>query len=467
MAVKRIKSIIAQISIIFSLFLGACYFEFTAITLTTIAQLFLLVFLILIWPLLERTTRRIGIWLGHHLHVPVLLTTPKMQHKFYTIINHNKANAINNSFMEENRLQYLDGLRGWGALTVVVYHVFVMVLRPPGDLHKIFFSIFFMNGMLAVIMFFIISGYALSAIFIKTRNRMVLWRLLIGRYFRLTAPILLTGLLTYGAVQAGWIWSDFWGQGIIAYGSSLVDVLSFAIYEVYADFNYQSSIAPQLWTMHYELEGSFLVIATLFFCGTSRYRLIFYVTAVVWLWNSHQEFFAAFIIGLIFAELRNSLLDIIIRQSAWLLIIIGGIAAIWAPSLPCDYQLIVAGLLVAGFVFSNVGICFLTNKISLFLGKISFSLYLTHILTIQTIGVWLFHAFPNQSVAEAMVIDSIIVMIAVIVGGLTVGVDRAGIRLGKAVSALVTDSKMLGRRRPPSWEHNALSHSVFAESPAG
>src|SRR6202022_3314040 len=62
------------------------------------------------------------------------------------------------------RLRFLDGLRGWGAVVVLLFHVFsegLPIDATIGDRLKYFIPF---NGMMAVFVFFVVSGFSLSAL---------------------------------------------------------------------------------------------------------------------------------------------------------------------------------------------------------------------------------------------------------------------------------------------------------------
>jgi peptidoglycan/LPS O-acetylase OafA/YrhL len=64
---------------------------------------------------------------------------------------------------DAGRLRFLDGLRGWAAVVVLLHHVFVDGL-PANALmadRSLWAKVFFLNGTLAVCVFFVISGFSI------------------------------------------------------------------------------------------------------------------------------------------------------------------------------------------------------------------------------------------------------------------------------------------------------------------
>jgi peptidoglycan/LPS O-acetylase OafA/YrhL len=89
------------------------------------------------------------------------------------------------------RLRFLDGLRGWAAVVVLLHHVFIDGL-PANALmadRSLWAKVFFLNGTLAVSVFFVISGFSLSIRYLETGNGSALGRIAAGRYLRLALPI--------------------------------------------------------------------------------------------------------------------------------------------------------------------------------------------------------------------------------------------------------------------------------------
>src|SRR5436190_12566173 len=88
----------------------------------------------------------------------------------------------------------IDGIRGWASLSVLVYHAFhEMFSRLLPWLNNAWFAPVF-DGRLAVCVFFVLSGDALTAAFWARggTDPRPIDRLLVRRYTRLTIPILMS-----------------------------------------------------------------------------------------------------------------------------------------------------------------------------------------------------------------------------------------------------------------------------------
>lgn len=107
-----------------------------------------------------------------------------------------------------SRINALDGLRGWAAVTVVVYHVvwetFGSVLPV---IHNPLFAVF-MNRSLAVALFFILSGEALSVAYFQSRDEKLVVGSVLKRYSRLTIPVVASSLVVFAIISFHFISSQ-------------------------------------------------------------------------------------------------------------------------------------------------------------------------------------------------------------------------------------------------------------------
>src|SRR6202012_2354517 len=107
-----------------------------------------------------------------------------------------------------SRLAELDGVRGWAALGVVCYHVFweTLYIRAP-EMRNIVTGVLF-DGGLAVSLFFVLSGEALSAPFFQGKGDAAIRALAIKRYTRLAIPVLASCALIWALSAAGCLFID-------------------------------------------------------------------------------------------------------------------------------------------------------------------------------------------------------------------------------------------------------------------
>lgn len=166
------------------------------------------------------------------------------------------------------RARELDGLRGWAALMVVLYH---LIVESLGTLFPLFKSAPFravMDGDLAVSIFFVVSGGALAMPYLRSGRFQDVVPNILHRYFRLTIPILMSCLLVWMLMKlhlvqhtraASWLHREDWLGSWLQFDPHLLRMLKFALLDVYGSVDGRFSYNPFLWTMSYEMFGSLVI----------------------------------------------------------------------------------------------------------------------------------------------------------------------------------------------------------------
>lgn len=218
-----------------------------------------------------------------------------------------------------SRLAALDGLRGWAALSVVAYHMLwetfgtlLPGLRSP-------LTGFLLDGELAIWVFFVLSGAALSASCFAAPTAEAAAastrRLAAKRYPRLMIPILITGLMVAILQRSGLAanqaaatvvgrpdWMGLWLGEPIGLGR----LLRFATLDVFTTDDPRTSVDPFLWTMRLELLGSALVFAVLLaWPHLSSPRLACLVLAATLTIMPATQGLACFLAGVLFSRLHR------------------------------------------------------------------------------------------------------------------------------------------------------------------
>jgi peptidoglycan/LPS O-acetylase OafA/YrhL len=286
---------------------------------------------------------------------------------------------------QSGRLGFLDGLRGWAALAVLLYHSFVEVFYYNHQVARILSYALPLHA--PVFVFFVISGFSLSANYVRTGDRGNLSRTAASRYLRLALPILAACCLIYLLMVSDVIPPP--DQRIyplneyLRFEPSILGVLQFSLFDVFFRFSADQAYILPLWTMEPEFIGSAIIVGILGIFGRLKRRLWIYSTLYIALsvltpFYVMPGYLALFVAGLVLAELHHR----------------------WSPRRMRDH-LLLAGLFVFGwfapyiaatsFVYYTglIGFCaaafwlppiknFLENRLSRYLGRISFPLYLVH-----------------------------------------------------------------------------------------
>jgi peptidoglycan/LPS O-acetylase OafA/YrhL len=320
-----------------------------------------------------------------------------------------------------NRLVFLDGLRGWAALAVVGSHLFQMWMFNPDAMHIRGFAGLLdvinssplgvaMDGALAIHIFFCISGVALSYPIITSSTP---WRtasiLALHRYPRLTLPILASCLGVYALwlsggfvnVEAGLRSNSTWLTANYRFDPHFADMLSFALWRIYFDYELASSWNSALWTMPIELLGSFVIFAVV--VAVPRWARV--ILAGIAALAFADFYLCGFFVGILISDLiaaRRLGRGAIFAGAA--LLVIALVAAIMARSPHVHVTAfatiwgrnLIGAAIVAGCAMLPSAQAFLGNATSRFLGAVSFSLYIVHIPIICSLSSALYLALEPR-----------------------------------------------------------------------
>jgi peptidoglycan/LPS O-acetylase OafA/YrhL len=314
------------------------------------------------------------------------------------------------------RKGYLDGLRGWAALFVVFYHTTQCwsgdaTVKPLSYIpHVPQILLFFMDGRFAVYIFFALSGYVLSVGFFNSNSRSVVLELALRRYLRMTIPIFGLGLLVYlyaETMQSALL--EYSKQNGVAltfsfpYHATFSQIVWYGIAEVYMLPSSGPSFSPALWTMPYELRGSFILFGILLIAGRLGFlRVAGYAAFIGYSWLHNMSEFVAISSGMAIAHLSTQEWHERFRQSpagqlsAGLVLLCAlTVAALREAEISAVLPYCAVAVLWACFT-SNLLRLILTAPISIFLGRLSFPLYLMHMLAIY-VGGWLVVALKDTA----------------------------------------------------------------------
>jgi len=363
------------------------------------------------------------------------------------------------------RVEYLEGLRGITAFTVFLGHFFPLYIRIA-----LLMSFAYILRDFSVCIFFVLSGYVLTFTFFSTANQEILVSGAVRRYFRLLIPILFLLVVTYVLI--------FPGLGNLFDLPALYAMISQGLWGVFLQG--QSAYLPNvrdytgaLWTITIEFIGSFIVFSFAALFGQLRNRWVFYLVALFLFLNTY---YLAFILGMILADMSANKSGQIIRiKNPWILIaafasvailgiypldltglgISSGISALTKVvtttgpfvdtllfqcggniSVENFIHILAAFLLLMLLLNSDWLKAMLSHRIPVFLGKISFSLYLIHMIIIFTFSTYVMTALFNGPVN---VINGTIILFLTIPVLLGVSylmyryVDQPGIILAKKI----------------------------------
>lgn len=344
------------------------------------------------------------------------------------------------------REHYLDGLRGWAALFVVCSHLGPMFLTH-GLLNNVF--PFFTDGQMAVYVFFVLSGYVLSIGFFRTEQRKTVMTLAIRRYPRLTIPILATSLIALLFMRFGWFSnipagqaaSSAWLESFYQFEGSLSDALQFGLWDVYMDYNGRTSYNSALWTMWIEMLGSMMIFGLLLLCGRNRLVQVIVIVAFAYWAAEHNQHLVAFALGMLLA--RFSALGWIPRSNSSGIALLAITLLITMVRYLGDSLTVLsyyAAAIVAAVLLSPALQALLSTRLSQWLGRVSFPLYLTHMLIICSLSSAMYLYFGNGNAVspqEGALIAVVSIAACLCAARLFLPVELAAINVARAFSGLV------------------------------
>lgn len=371
------------------------------------------------------------------------------------------------------KINYLDGLRGIAAINVMIMHFFV-ALAPAmvygskypshfGSLDSVFSTTplgLIGAGNFSVCIFFVLSGYVLTQKFFKTKENSIIISSAVRRYLRLFVPVFAAVMLSYLLASAG-LYRYYVETMMVSAGSNYrhywtftPDILEAIKQAVWTSFFVGGTIHynPVLWTMTIEFYGSMLVFTMALLFGTLRNRWTFYLAAAL---ISINFYYLAFVIGMIFADLFNSKKPMFKTDNKIILflILIFGLFLGSYPVSPLTnnslyafldiglfeapkvtYHVIGAGMIMYVLLNSRDLQNVFSSPVPLFLGKISYSLYLVHFLVISSFTCALFlFLYPVLSYGSAFLVSVALSLLLIIPLSYLFYkyVDVAGVKLSK------------------------------------
>lgn len=291
----------------------------------------------------------------------------------------------------------LDGIRGWAALFVVLFHFVEEPLKNAVETVSDSWFFFYLNGTFFVCVFFVVSGQALSTSFMRSRNVQAIDPLLIKRYVRLTVPIVISCAVVFSIVAAGLDYhqaaaqtlsNQAWlGRFLIGTDQSVLAYTKYALMGVYTSHTPATSPNPFLWTMSIEMVGSLLVFCTCYVWNRLSHPTAT-VTGVALVLMSLGTFYSLFLAGIAISSVQAGgvFRDIPRKFSPAL-----RLAALIAPFLslalihglrekviPISIYCLLAVISVISIQYHPHYRKLMTSRLSIYLGKISFPLYVIH-----------------------------------------------------------------------------------------
>lgn len=341
---------------------------------------------------------------------------------------------------QEERLPALDGLRGWGAITVLIFHVFCEGLPVTAESSAFLRRLLPFSGLYAVLVFFVVSGISLSYGYFKRRERQIEGLAVSAgtRYLRLAIPIFAIAVAVHLTMAAGLQSSSTERMppftNALNFQSTAANVFRFSFFDVFFNYDSTLSYAGPMWTMSIELIGSFLLFFMLTITSKTAYHLhIILMVALVLLLSMTEayRFYSLFLFGAVIAGVVRE--GYINNLSTWIfavMLAVGVFAPIILPPAYDAWNMVAAIALTLGCIGIRPVDRVLSCNFSRLLGVISFPLYLVHGPILVLVGEPLVRIF-GQTVLSRFAIDIAICAISILAAIPMISVNKLAIRTSR------------------------------------
>ena len=335
------------------------------------------------------------------------------------------------------RLNYIDGLKGWCAVSVCVFHFLLMfviggyvgwkclpeaALDPFGYYFKWFPYSILTNNSFPLYIFFALTSFIVSYTFLKNKNDDKLKQKIVMRYFRFLPLVLISCFVAYLLLAFKLcpleefynITGNTWGYARLEESYTFLDVLKIGFFTSF--FGGTQLVSP-FWCLHYIFLGSMLSFIMMLLYTKVDNKIFFFGSAILMSYFVDQNYLA-FIIGLIAGVLANKEYSMS-KVKGVLLVVVGCVWGLFPPVLlPSFINVVTLYAVGSGFVIVGIHCCFsnnrlLCNKIAEFLGKESLALIVWQFLIMQSLNVFIFNVFYNAGMSNSVniVINFVINMV--------------------------------------------------------
>ncbi len=339
---------------------------------------------------------------------------------------------IKQKVINDKRLDYIDSLRGLAVLMVVLVHV--SQIADMSNFNSIIQKIF-SDGAKGVQLFYIISGFTiwLSIYKISIKNTYSYKNFMIRRFFRI-APMWYMAIIVYLLIDG--TGARYW-LGDVQNISILNIIFNFIFLHGFNPY-YINSIVPGGWSIGVEMV--FYVIAPLLYkyCNSTDLSIKMFALSLILgkglgkillhicpigsqeLWSNYLFFWLPsqlpyFFIGI---TLFNCIYkkDRLLSKGSYMCLIAVLAVLYLAPDSVTSSAILLAGLFI---VYSKGSIIVLNNSIMQYVGKLSYSVYLTHFIAIKIATKISIPIFIPNNLIQVIVNYTLVVLIAICISSIT------------------------------------------------
>ncbi len=270
-----------------------------------------------------------------------------------------------------------------------------------------------MNGNWAVCMFLLLSGYVLSLRYNETNDIKVIQDSFFKRYFRLTIPVLGTVLLVFILYRLGLFKSTHYprtvpefafGKDLFTNDLSFLNSIKMALVDVPLYGN--NTYVPVFWTMDIELVGVLLLFTFIMITHQIKHKCILYVLFMLFLMYIGKSYYVLIFAGSLLAHYQDAIQRYSNKKIIFIAIFLVGLFLSGIPNVSDEalkhtWYAFTIGWSKISYMYVHFLSCilmftsflvfgglqkFLTTKPILFLGDISYAMYLIHLPILFLLG---------------------------------------------------------------------------------
>ena len=249
------------------------------------------------------------------------------------------------------RLNYIDGLKGWCAVSICILHFLLMfmvdgfigwkclpeaALNPFEYYFKWFPYSILTNFSFPLYIFFSLIAFIVSYTFLKNPNEDKLKQKIVMRYFRLLPLVLSACLVTYVLLAFKLCpleeffdtTGNTWGLAMIENEFTLFEALKIGLFRTFFE---RTQLVSPFWCMFYIFLGSMLSFIMMLLYTKISNKVLFFGSAILLFYFVDQSYLS-FIIGLIAGIIAAQEYSLSKAKGA-LLVIVGCIFGLFPPVL--------------------------------------------------------------------------------------------------------------------------------------
>ncbi len=313
----------------------------------------------------------------------------------------------------------------------------------------------FFNGEFAIYIFWFLSAYVISIKLFASEERSYLARAFTKRYFRLAIPVVASVIFAYLLLSLGLMFNQkiyhpdagAWIARYYTFEPNIFLAIKSGLWNTFFDLGGSVTYNPVLWTMNPELYGSLFIFLIFGVLGHNKFRFVIYIIVAIGTFALSKYWMLTFILGFALCDLNyhdhktvvHSLYDrLLINQKFNVLIFVGLTILGGFPNYYGFFYVGISGLIVFVILKTWILRAFFQNKIFVWLGRISFGLYLIHFPLICSFSSWLYLILPFEHTSRIPIVFFLSTIVSLFLSHwFTNYVDRFAIRFSNRIGDLV------------------------------